>query len=95
VNVDLYLKQANESVENEKYKNWPDEAIADLGSIVDQVCNVKDAYMGVLGIFDNMPVSYYNHYRENPTVTKDNATDPFIRDYVIPDLLKVKMGFEY
>jgi hypothetical protein len=81
----------NETITKGNYKGWPDKAIIDLGSVVDQVCGVQDQYIEQFGIGDSSHITHLNNYREKPKVTKDNATDPFIKDYVIPDLLKVRI----
>jgi hypothetical protein len=81
----------NETITEENYKKWPDEAILDLGSVVDQVCGVQEEYIEQFGVEYFTPISYLDYYRKKPKVTKDNANDPFIRDYVIPDLLKVRI----
>jgi hypothetical protein len=91
VNVAILNKAEYGILTPEKYKNWPDEAIEDLGSVVDQVCGVPDQYIEQFGIGDSSHITHLNNYREKPKVTKDNATDPFIKDYVIPDLLKVRI----
>jgi hypothetical protein len=73
------------------YEKWPDKAIIDLGSVVDQVCGVQDQYIEQFSLRDSSHITHLNNYRDKPKVTKDNATDPFIRDYVIPDILKVRI----
>jgi hypothetical protein len=51
VNYAIAKKPGNERKKPEKNKDWPDEAIADLGSVVDQVCAFQEEYMKVNGIY--------------------------------------------
>jgi hypothetical protein len=72
VNVAILNKKANERAlsYHKKYKEWPDEAIVDLGSVVDQVCGVQDEYIKQFDIDDSTPISYLSFYRKNQKLRK-------------------------
>jgi hypothetical protein len=69
-----------------KYRNWTKEAILDLGNVMDQVCGVHEKYMKQFDLQDYIPI-------KNRKNTTDDINDPFIKNFVIPDLLNVKCVF--